>query len=131
MDALKIAAGLLLLPAVLLAASAPTGSQDALALQKTREKFVRERGAKTFYPADRFDLTALPAYKPEEQVSGTLRIWGNNYLADSGLAQVWEEEFRKIQPGIKIEWNLKSAATAVGALWAGAADIGITGRGIL
>src|SRR5205823_8821742 len=131
MSALKIVVGLLLLPAVLLAGGAPSGSQDALALQKTREKFVRERGAKTFYPPDRFDLSALPAYEPEDHVSGTLRIWGNNYLADSGLAQVWEEEFRKIQPGIRIEWNLKSAATAVGALWAGAADIGITGRGVL
>ena len=131
MSALKIVVGLLLLPAVLLAGGAPSGSQDALALQKTRERFVRERGAKTFYPADRFDLSGLPAYESEQQVSGTLRIWGNNYLADSGLAQVWEEEFRKAQPGIQIEWNLKSAATAVGALWAGAADIGITGRGIL
>ena len=103
MSALKIAAGLLLLPAILFAASAPSGSQDALELQKTRERFVRERGAKTFYPADRFDLSGLPAYQPEEQVSGKLRIWGNNYLADSGLAQVWEEEFRKVQPGMQIE----------------------------
>jgi phosphate transport system substrate-binding protein len=133
MSALKlIAAGLLLLPAVLLAGTTiPSGSQDALALQKTRERFVRERGAKTFYPPDRFDLSGLPAYQPEQKITGTLRIWGNNYLADSGLAQVWEEEFRRVQPGIQIEWNLKSAATAVGALWAGAADIGITGRGIL
>lgn len=32
---------------------------------------------------------------------------------------------------MRFEWNLKSAATAVGALWSGAADIGITGRGVL
>ena len=116
---------------VLLAQSKPAGSQDALQLQKTREMFVRERGQKIFYPADHFDLSGLPAYQPAEQVSGTLRIWGNNYLADSGLARVWEDEFRKVQPGVKFEWNLKSAATAVGALWAGAADIGATGRGVL
>src|SRR5439155_6854916 len=104
MSALKIVVGLLLLPAVLLAGGAPDGIHDALALQKTRERFVRERGAKTFYHADRFDLSGLPAYGPDEQFSGTLRNWGNNYLADSGLAQVWEEEFRKAQPGIQIEW---------------------------
>ena len=98
MSALKIAAGLLLLPAILFAAGAPSGSQDALELQKTRERFVRERGAKTFYPADRFDLSGLPAYQPEEQVSGKLRIWGNNYLADSGLARVWEEERSAVLP---------------------------------
>jgi phosphate transport system substrate-binding protein len=111
--------------------SAPSGSQDALELQRTRERFVKERGAKTFYPADKFDLSGLPAYQPQEKVSGTLRIWGNNYLADSGLADVWEAEFRKFHPDVRIEWNLKSAATAVGALWSGAADIGITGRGVL
>ena len=111
--------------------SQPSGSQDALELQRTRERFVKERGAKTFYPADKFDLSPLPAYEPKEKVSGTLRIWGNNYLADSGLSDVWEAEFRKFHPDVRIEWNLKSAATAVGALWSGAADIGITGRGVL
>jgi len=111
--------------------SQPSGSQDALELQRTRERFVKERGAKTFYPADKFDLSGLPTYEPRQKVSGTLRIWGNNYLADSGLSDVWEAEFRKFHPDIKIDWNLKSAATAVGALWSGAADIGITGRGVL
>jgi|GEM_PF-4091302 len=111
--------------------SQPSGSQDALELQRTRERFVKERGAKTFYPADKFDLSGLPEYAPRQKVSGTLRIWGNNYLADSGLSDVWEAEFRKFHPDIKIDWNLKSAATAVGALWSGAADIGITGRGVL
>jgi phosphate transport system substrate-binding protein len=111
--------------------SAPSGRQDALELQRTRERFVKERGKQTFYPAATFDLSGLPAYQPQEKVSGTLRIWGNNYLADSGLADVWEAEFRKFQPDARIEWNLKSAATAVGALWSGAADIGITGRGVL
>jgi len=113
------------------AQSLPSGSQDALELQRTRAKFVQERGAKKFYPADKFDLSDLPNYKPEKKVSGVIRIWGNNYLADSGLAKVWEDEFRKFQPGVKLQWNLRSAATAVGALWSGAADIGITGRGIL
>jgi len=128
----SLAVAVLFLGRVLFAqTSAPSGSQDALELQRTRERFVKERGAKTFYPADKFDLSGLPAYQPQEKVSGTLRIWGNNYLADSGLADVWEAEFRKFHPDVRIEWNLKSAATAVGALWSGAADIGITGRGVL
>src|SRR5260370_14689493 len=128
----SLAVAVLFLGRVLFAqTSAPSGSQDALQLQRTRERFVKERGATTFYPADKFDLSGLPAYQPQEKVSGTLRIWGNNYLADSGLADVWEAEFRKFHPDVRIEWNLKSAATAVGALWSGAADIGITGRGVL
>ena len=49
--------------------SKPSGSQDALELQRTRERFVKERGAKTFYPADKFDLSPLPAYEPKEKVS--------------------------------------------------------------
>src|SRR6266851_10091648 len=129
--AATVLAAALSTPSTLAAQSVPGGSQDALELQRTRERFVRERGAKTFYPADKFDLSGLPAYQPQEKVSGTLRIWGNNYLADSGLADVWEAEFRKFHPDVRIEWNLKSAATAVGALWSGAADIGITGRGVL
>lgn len=78
--------------------SLPSGSQHALELQCTRERFVKERGAKTFYPADKFDLSGLPAYQPQEKVSGTLRIWGNNYLADCGLSDVWEAEFRNSIP---------------------------------
>jgi len=113
------------------AQNAAPPSQDPLELQRTRAKFVKERAQQTYYAADKFDLSALPAYEPSAKVSGKLRIWGNNYIADSGLADVWAEEFRKFHPGIQIEYNLKSAATAVGALFSGAADIGITGRGIL
>jgi phosphate transport system substrate-binding protein len=126
-----LGAATILGPAMAAEQSLPTGSQDSLELQRTRARFVQERGAKKFYSADKFDLSELPVYKPENKVSGVIRIWGNNYLADSGLATVWEEEFRKLQPGVKIEWNLHSAATAVGALWSGAADIGVTGRGVL
>jgi len=105
--------------------------QDALELQRSREKFVKERGVKTFYPADQFDLKDLPPYRPEQKVSGAIRIWGNNYLKDGELAKYWEEGFRKFHPEVKIEWTLPSAADAIGALFSGVADIGATGRRIL
>jgi phosphate transport system substrate-binding protein len=116
---------------VVLAATAGLAlGQDALELQRQREKFVKERGNKVFYPADKFNLKNIPAFKPEQKVSGTIRIWGNNYLKDGNLAQYWEEGFHKFYPDVKIEWTLPSAANAVGALYSGAADIGATGRGI-
>src|SRR5258708_40304118 len=87
-----LGAATMLGPAMAAEQSVPTGSQDSLELQRTRAKFVQERGAKKFYPADKFDLSGLPVYKPENKVSGVIRIWGNNYLADRGLATVCQEE---------------------------------------
>lgn len=130
---LRRAAGLLALaglgfPAALAQVSTVPGSQDALQLQETRNRFVKERAKRTYYPADKFDLSGLPSYKPDKRVSGTLRIWGNNYLDDSGLSEEWEKAFRKFHPNVKFTWTMPTAAVGVGALYSGAADIGATGR---
>jgi phosphate transport system substrate-binding protein len=74
----------------------------------------------------KFDLSALPDYVPEEKPSGTLRLCGNNYIGDSPLGGWWKDAFEKYQPGIKIEFNLQTAATAISCLGFGLADIGIT-----
>ncbi len=73
----------------------------------------------------KFDLSGLPHYVPEEKPTGTLRVAGNNYIGDSPLAGWWRDAFNKYQPGIKIEFNLTTAAIAVPAMYFDMADIGI------
>lgn len=101
---------------------------DADALSKAREVGNTKRAERKFYDADRFDLSGLPVYRPEERVSGTLRQWGNNYPKDSGLMAVWEAEFRRHHPGIVFEDNLHSSAVGIPGLITGAADLAPMGR---
>jgi phosphate transport system substrate-binding protein len=84
---------------------------DANALSKAREIGTKSRASKKYYTKV-FDLSGLPKYQPNQQVSGTIRQWGNNYLQDSGLSQIWEDEFRKFQPNVRFEDNLSSSAVA-------------------
>jgi len=72
-----------------------------------------------------FDLSGLPAYRPKHQVTRTLRVWGNNYMGDSGLAAQWQKVFKEFQPAAKFEMVLPTAAIAAPALYFGLADIGI------
>jgi len=74
----------------------------------------------------KFDLSALPDYVPEGKPTGTLRLCGNNYIGDSPLGGWWKDAFEKYQPGITIEYNLQTAATAIPCVAFGLADIGIT-----
>lgn len=73
----------------------------------------------------KFDLSGLPHYKPKQQVSGTLRIWGSNYLKDGPLGEYWRAAFAKFQPGIKLEYNLPTAGIAIPALAGKVADLGV------
>jgi len=72
-----------------------------------------------------FDLSALPAYRPKREVSGLIRLWGNNYVGDSGLAQRWRDAFIAYHPDVKFELVLPTAAVAASALYFGLADIGM------
>lgn len=74
----------------------------------------------------KFDLSGLPDYVPEGKPTGTLRLCGNNYIGDSPLGGWWKEAFEKYQPGIKIDYNLQTAAIAIPCVTLGMADIGIT-----
>jgi phosphate transport system substrate-binding protein len=88
--------------------------------------FRKEHGSIGGYKGKkRWDLSDLPHYAPKEQVSGTIRIWGNNYLTDGELGQYWVEEFKKLQPGITLEYHLPTGAIAVSAVAAGVADLGM------
>ena len=89
--------------------------------------FRRKHGSVGGYKR-RWNLTDLPHYAPQQQLTGTLRVWGLNYLQDGPLGSYWAEAFRKYEPGLKIEYHLPTGAIAVSALATGVADIGVTYR---
>jgi len=97
---------------------------QGLALQAARAKFVVVKAKKAFY-TKRWDLSGLPSYHPAQQVSGTIQMWGSNYIQDSNLGKYWEEGFRKYQPGAHIAFHMKTTIAAVPALVFGVADIGV------
>ena len=121
-------AGALLSLSLLLGAAPAAAQADkvahGLALQAARSKFVVVKAKKVFY-TQRWDLSGLPTYRPEQHVSGTIQMWGSNYIEDSNLGKYWEEGFRKYQPGAHISFHMKSATAAVPALVFGVADIGV------
>jgi phosphate transport system substrate-binding protein len=83
--------------------------------------------------AEQQALDALPHYKPESMVSGTIRLWGHGapVLDFMGkLVQSWEDEFRRFQPGVKFEYDMYGTASAMGALYTGSGDIAILGQEI-
>ena len=97
--------------------------RDSIEVQKARNQHVQSRGKKAFY-SRKFDLSDLPSYKPEQKITGTIRIWGLNYLGDANLANYWDRGFRSYQPDAKIEWHLPVAMASTSALVTGVADIG-------
>jgi phosphate transport system substrate-binding protein len=97
--------------------------RDALNVQKARNAHVAGRKDLVDYPADKFDLSDLPPYKPQQQVSGVIRMTGSNYIADSHVGQYWLAAFKKFQPGITFEFNLKTPSAAVFALFLNAGDV--------
>ncbi len=99
--------------------------RDALTVQTARNAAVAERGKKAWYHHS-WDLSGLPHYQPKEKVSGKLRIWGNNYIADGKLADYWKEGFQHYQPDVQFEYYLPSSAVGLAAVTTGAADIGMT-----
>ncbi len=96
-----------------------------LAMQSARADMIHNKGKKSFYPADQWNLSDLPAYHPQEQVSGTIRMWGSNYITDGNLGQYWEEAFRKFQPGVRFEFHMLTTRAAVPSLVFGVSDLGI------
>lgn len=106
-------------------AQEPGARRESLEVQRAREGRVKARGRKIFYTT-KFNLDDLPEYKPEQKVSGTIRLWGLNYLTDGDLARYWEDGFRNYHPNIKIEYNTPTALVAVPGLITGMADLGAT-----
>jgi len=106
------------------AAETAKGS-TGLEMQKARAEGLLLKGKKAFYKADQWDLSDLPAYQPKQKVSGTIRLWGSNYITDGNVGEYWEKEFRKFHPDIKFEYNMLTTRAAVPSLVFGVADLGI------
>ena len=119
-----LAATALIIASVSQLPAQPLETKDAILLQTLRAQVIAEKKAKVYYTGKRFDLDALPHYAPEQKVSGTIRIWGLNYLGDCMLAEYWEKGFQKYHPDAKIEYQLPTALTSTSGLVAGTCDIG-------
>ena len=109
---------------IILAAAACVHAQsrDALEVQKARNKHVLDRAKKVYYTR-KWNLDDLPQYRPEQQASGLIREWGDNYFGDSNLNDYWEEGFHKYHPDVKFEYHLKTTLTAIPGLYTGVADL--------
>jgi phosphate transport system substrate-binding protein len=122
-----LAAALLVLPVSAAVHAQDAGSLDPLELQQARARGILQK-ARTVHYAPRFDLRGLPSYKPSGKMSGTIRQWGSNYIADSMLGKYLEDGFRAYHPGVRFEDNLKSTFIAMAGLYTGRADLAPMGR---
>ena len=102
--------------------SSPAQIRDGLAVQAGREDKLKKRGAQEYY-TERWDLGDLPAYVPQQKVSGTLRQMGSNYFEDGNLNALWEEGFKQHHPDVVFEKDLRTALAAIPALTFGLADL--------
>src|SRR6202140_5810169 len=78
-------------------AQEPKESTEGLDMQAARAKMMSARGGKVAY-TKKWDLSGLPKYQPKQKVSGTIRMWGSNYMTDGFLGGYWEAAFRKYNP---------------------------------
>ena len=99
-------------------------STEGLDMQAARAKMMTVRGKKIAY-TKKFDLSGLPKYQPKQKVSGTIRLWGSNYITDGFLGGYWEESFRKYHPDAKFDFHMKTTLAAVPSLVFGVSDVGI------
>jgi phosphate transport system substrate-binding protein len=76
--------------------------------------------------AGAFNLNVLKPYSPQKQVSGVIRVYGNNYIPS--LMQQWETGFRHFQPRIRFETRLPGSEAAMAGLYGGIADLAFIGR---
>ncbi len=109
--------------------SAAAGSQDPLEMQRARAAWLAAKSDRVYY-TKQFDLSGLPHYQPQggQKLSGTIRQAGSNYLADSRLAKLFEDGFRKFHPEVKFEDQLKSTFIGMASLYMDRADVAAMGR---
>jgi phosphate transport system substrate-binding protein len=75
--------------------------------------------------AREWNLSALPYYQAQPQVSGTVRLMGTDF---NGVVKTWEDAFSKLQPGVTFTNDLQSSDIAMAAMITGSADIAPAGR---
>jgi len=102
----------------------PGESTDGMAMQEARAKMMNDRGRRIAY-TQTFDLSGLPDYQPRQKISGTIRLWGSNYITDGMVGGYWEKKFQEYHPEVRFEWRMKTTSAAVPSLVFGVSDIGI------
>src|SRR5512146_1947068 len=70
----------------------------------------------------------LPGYRPQAQVSGTIRLWGSP--DDGRLIAQLAAGFRKYQPGVRLQPTLHGPESTFAAVYMDVADIGLMAREI-
>jgi phosphate transport system substrate-binding protein len=76
-------------------------------------------------------VDSLPSYRPQGQVTGTIRLWGHGSPQHDFLGRLvrrWTAQFRRYQPGVRIVDRMYGTASAIGALASGAGDLAILGE---
>lgn len=68
----------------------------------------------------------MTGFEPQAVPAGTLRIWGDTYM--SSVVAAWEEHFRRYHPDVQFVTNLMGTDTGMSGLYAGNADIALSGR---
>ena len=68
------------------------------------------------------------AYRPDAQVSGTVRSWGSAQMAD--LMRLWERGFQRHQPAVRFADKLNGTVSGMGGLYSGVIDLSLMGREI-
>jgi phosphate transport system substrate-binding protein len=67
-----------------------------------------------------FKASELAPYVPVQKVSGTIRNFG---FGLGGVLKLWEDDFRRIHPGIAFDDKLPTSDAAIPALVTGVADL--------
>ena len=99
-------------------------STEGLDMQAARARMMTARGKKIAY-TKKWNLSELPGYHPTQKVSGTIRMWGSNYITDGFLGAYWEAAFKKYHPDVNFDFQMKTTLAAVPSLVFGVSDIGI------
>ncbi|MDD3178962.1 MAG: substrate-binding domain-containing protein [Opitutaceae bacterium] len=74
------------------------------------------------------NLSALPDYKPSQQVTGVIRSCGNDQMAT--LLKYWQEGFQKYHPKVQFQDWLKGSASGMYGLEMRTSDTALMGRPI-
>jgi phosphate transport system substrate-binding protein len=74
------------------------------------------------------DFDAMPLYAPQQHVTGTIRIRGDEHQAL--MLRNWEQAFHRYQPDVSFDDRLTSTVHGIPALVFDVADLGLLGREI-
>jgi phosphate transport system substrate-binding protein len=71
-------------------------------------------------------LNSLSASQPDQPMSGTIRVWGNDRM--DTVMKYWQEGFKKRHPEVRFENKLIGTGTGMAGLYTSVADLALMGR---